>query len=297
MAFPHKFSTIMEVDYDTPYDRHIIIEESKDTKHKRPRLEEPGNHNTFGSKIFRRLSKRMSGHPDHPTFGSAAQGSTDSGGKFGLDNPSMELDPPKSPWRYPHRTFATQQQRPSSRSESRKSTKSVNFRNVSVYGNTLHPSSAAIPPASSMDEDEVVEVIPDVHTPSSSESGKVEQAWDLDSSSSHSSSEGEGEEELERVQNIPISSVLNFQNQFRSSASRQNSGDWNEPDVLVVKQPLHKTHSAQSGHGTPKRSTSNEDSDSINAIQLDRTGSKRSALATVSARISAAMEADRSSRY
>jgi dual oxidase maturation factor 1 len=30
--YPHKFSTILEVDYGTPFDRHIIIEESHYTK-------------------------------------------------------------------------------------------------------------------------------------------------------------------------------------------------------------------------------------------------------------------------
>ena len=52
VIFPHKFSTILEVDYDTPYDRHIIIEESHDTKRKKPKLEEPFSV-AFGSKIFR----------------------------------------------------------------------------------------------------------------------------------------------------------------------------------------------------------------------------------------------------
>lgn len=33
--FPHKFSTMLEVDYDTPYDRHIIIEDSHVTKAKK----------------------------------------------------------------------------------------------------------------------------------------------------------------------------------------------------------------------------------------------------------------------
>lgn len=32
MIFPNRFSTILEVDYDTPYDRHIIIEESHGRK-------------------------------------------------------------------------------------------------------------------------------------------------------------------------------------------------------------------------------------------------------------------------
>jgi dual oxidase maturation factor 1 len=52
LIYPHKFSTILELDYDTPYDRHIIIEESHDTKRKKPRLEEPFTAG-FGSKIFR----------------------------------------------------------------------------------------------------------------------------------------------------------------------------------------------------------------------------------------------------
>ncbi len=304
VAFPHKFSTIMELDYDTPYDRHIIIEESKDTKHKRPRLEEPIG--TFGSKILRRLSKRQSHGPNHH--------SEDNGTKFGLDNPSMELDPPKSPWRYPHRTFSNQLQqnnqpmRPSSRSESRKSTKSVNFRDINVYGNTLHPSSAAIipPPAcvTTTEAGDVVQIHPEAPPP-----------WDCGGdgassggSSSNSSSDNEEDQEVERVGNAPILpvTVINFQSQFirpNSSISRQNSDDWNEPDVLVVKPPLHKTYSAQSRQsstGTPtKRRSSNEDSASNHSdiIQLDRTGSRRSALASVSARISAAMDADRSSRY
>ncbi|RXG50725.1 Dual oxidase maturation factor 1 [Armadillidium vulgare] len=44
--YPNKFSTILEVDFDTPYDRHIIIEDSLDTRKRRfkiPRLEEPLN--------------------------------------------------------------------------------------------------------------------------------------------------------------------------------------------------------------------------------------------------------------
>jgi dual oxidase maturation factor 1 len=46
MIFPHSFSTILEVDYDTPYDRHVIIEESfdtrrKDSRSKMNRIEDP----------------------------------------------------------------------------------------------------------------------------------------------------------------------------------------------------------------------------------------------------------------
>ncbi len=52
LIYPHKYSTILELDYDTPYDRHIIIEESHDTKRKKPKLDEPFS-GAFGSKIFR----------------------------------------------------------------------------------------------------------------------------------------------------------------------------------------------------------------------------------------------------
>ncbi|CAG0900599.1 unnamed protein product [Darwinula stevensoni] len=59
---PHKFSTILEVDYGTPYDRHTIIEDQKDTRQKFkfniPKLEEPLQE--VGSRILRRLSTRLS---------------------------------------------------------------------------------------------------------------------------------------------------------------------------------------------------------------------------------------------
>lgn len=127
VVMPHKFSTILELDYDTPYDRHIIIEESHHTKQKKRKLDEPLS-STFGSKIFRRFSKR--GENDVTNQADL---------KFGVVNPAMEFDPPKSPWRYPHRTFSAP-----IRSESRKSTKSVNFREQSVvYGATLLPPGAA----------------------------------------------------------------------------------------------------------------------------------------------------------
>nr|CAD7452957.1 unnamed protein product [Timema tahoe] len=89
LVYPHRFSTILEVDYDTPYDRHIIIEESHDTRRNNKkntggnRLEEPPAAG-IGTKILRRLSKREQLKERH-----------------GLDNEGFELDPPKSPWRYP----------------------------------------------------------------------------------------------------------------------------------------------------------------------------------------------------
>lgn len=51
MIFPHQFSTILEVDYDTPYDRHVIIEESFDTRNIRRRL--PKVEDSFGDRIIR----------------------------------------------------------------------------------------------------------------------------------------------------------------------------------------------------------------------------------------------------
>lgn len=51
MIFPHQFSTILEVDYDTPYDRHVIIEESFDTRNIRRRL--PKIEDSFGDRIIR----------------------------------------------------------------------------------------------------------------------------------------------------------------------------------------------------------------------------------------------------
>lgn len=310
VAFPHKFSTILELDYDTPYDRHIIIEESHTSKWRKSKFED-GSGVTFGSRILRRLSKRQSQNVDH-----------NPGNKFGYDNPSMELDPPKSPWRYPHhRQYADLQQRPTSRSESRKSTKSVGFRDFN-YGATLRPSDAAnMAPSSSASSE--VETIPDVHALNEPPIIKTtEPDWD-DCSALSSESEGE---EVERVQDT-VNPATIFHSQFKTVASRQSShesrfsrgsslrspaspvDDWDAPEqpmVSAIKSALHKSASSSlyqsstssskgsSGASTPMRRISNEEAD---AIEMDRSDSMHhSSLATVSARISAAMEADRS-RY
>lgn len=106
LVYPHKFSTILEVDFGTPFDRHTIIEDSQETKKKKktvPRLEEPPNAG-LGSRLLRRLSKRdREGRSTHPE---------------GIENYAFEMDAPKSPWRYPHLMF---------RGDSRKQ-KSVSFR-------------------------------------------------------------------------------------------------------------------------------------------------------------------------
>lgn len=51
-VYPHKFSTILEVDFDTPYDRHIIIEDSIHRKKRvgNKSLEEPEG---LGRRILR----------------------------------------------------------------------------------------------------------------------------------------------------------------------------------------------------------------------------------------------------
>merc|ERR1719445_1112464 len=107
LIYPHKFSTILEVDFGTPFDRHTIIEDSQETKKKKkivPKLEEPAGAG-LGSRLLRRLSKRdREGRSSHPD---------------GHDNYAYEMEAPKSPWRYPHLMF---------RADSKKQ-KSVSFRN------------------------------------------------------------------------------------------------------------------------------------------------------------------------
>jgi len=107
LIYPHKFSTILEVDFGTPFDRHTIIEDSQETKKKKknlPKLEEPPSAG-LGSRLLRRLSKRdREGRSSHPD---------------GHDNYAFEMEAPKSPWRYPHLMFRTDS----------KKNKAVSFRN------------------------------------------------------------------------------------------------------------------------------------------------------------------------
>jgi len=107
LIYPHKFSTILEVDFGTPFDRHTIIEDSQETKKKKnhlPKLEEPPSAG-LGSRLLRRLSKRdREGRSSNPD---------------GHDNYAFEMEAPKSPWRYPHLMF---------RADSKKN-KAVSFRN------------------------------------------------------------------------------------------------------------------------------------------------------------------------
>lgn len=79
--YPNRFSTILEVDYDTPYDRHVIIEESHTKRRAGKGLEEPPG---LGRRILRRLSSKKE--------------ETEEGGR---SNAGFEMDVPKSPWNYP----------------------------------------------------------------------------------------------------------------------------------------------------------------------------------------------------
>ncbi|MCL4134456.1 UNVERIFIED_CONTAM: hypothetical protein GTU68_013961 [Idotea baltica] len=115
--YPHKFSTILEVDFDTPYDRHIIIEDSHDTRKRRfkiPRLEEPLNvGRNVGSRLLRRLSKRGKENPEVVETNP------------GVDNPGFEMEvPPSAPTKSWKSSLMI-------RTDSKKSNKSVIFRNSS----------------------------------------------------------------------------------------------------------------------------------------------------------------------
>jgi len=119
LMYPHKFSTVLEMDYGTPFDRHTIIEDSHETKKKKkwvPKLEDPNG--GFGG-LLRRFSKRdgREGFHRHPAGGRDVRGGPMGAGP-GADNFAFEMDTPKSPWRYPHLMFRT---------ESRKS-KAVSFK-------------------------------------------------------------------------------------------------------------------------------------------------------------------------
>lgn len=97
VLFPHRFSTVLEVDYDTPYDRHIIIEESR----AKPSLERPSGPG-LGTRLLRRLSRRDKDKQlDERQLHGQLNGQLNGQLRQGLDNDAFELDPPKSPWRYP----------------------------------------------------------------------------------------------------------------------------------------------------------------------------------------------------
>ncbi|XP_037076353.1 dual oxidase maturation factor 1-like [Pollicipes pollicipes] len=89
LVHPHTFSTILEVDFGTPYDRHMLIVESDESRKrptlKIPKLEEPITAGIEATtKLIRRLSKR-----------SREDSSTDPRG--GADNVAFEMETPTVP--------------------------------------------------------------------------------------------------------------------------------------------------------------------------------------------------------
>lgn len=89
LMWPHTFSTILEVYYDTPYDRHVILEESHDVRYRKRNsrgVEEPPG---LGSRILRRLSSKTK----EQSFNE----------RVGFENKGFQSEAPKSPWRYPFR--------------------------------------------------------------------------------------------------------------------------------------------------------------------------------------------------
>lgn len=88
LVYPHTFSTIVEVYFDTPYDRHVILEESHDVRYQKRNSRAMDE--SLGHKILRRLSSKTR------DFNLA-------NGNGGVDNRAYQRDVPNSPWNYPHR--------------------------------------------------------------------------------------------------------------------------------------------------------------------------------------------------
>lgn len=88
LVWPHTFSTVLEVYFDTPYDRHVILEESHDVRYQKRNsrgVEEPTG---LGTRILRRLSSKTRDPNASSTMST------------GIENRAYQ---PNSPWRYPLR--------------------------------------------------------------------------------------------------------------------------------------------------------------------------------------------------
>lgn len=101
LVWPHTFSTVLEVYYGTPYDRHVILEESSDVRYRKPRntrtgLEDPPG---LGSRILRRLSSKA-----RDMQGTALRRASPAGvSSSAVENKAFQADVPQSPWHYPFR--------------------------------------------------------------------------------------------------------------------------------------------------------------------------------------------------
>ncbi|XP_037825110.1 dual oxidase maturation factor 1 [Lucilia sericata] len=113
LVWPHTFSTVLEVYYGTPYDRHVILEESSDVRYRKRTsrsLEDPPG---LGSRILRRLSSkaRDNSHMQQHRGSSGSNMPVHMAGHVhphphmnaGVENKAFQSDVPKSPWRYPFR--------------------------------------------------------------------------------------------------------------------------------------------------------------------------------------------------
>ncbi|VVC91214.1 dual oxidase maturation factor 2 [Leptidea sinapis] len=91
LVWPHRFSTVLEVDYDTPYDRHVLIVDSR--QRARPQTQA-----SLPTRILRRLSSKTR-DPERQVSMSVVN----ENGERGRDNPAFhhEVRKPNSPWRYP----------------------------------------------------------------------------------------------------------------------------------------------------------------------------------------------------
>lgn len=134
LVWPHTFSTVLEVYYGTPYDRHVILEESSDVRYRKRTSRSLEDLPGLGSRILRRLSSKARDNSMPQTHrgsssnavaqhmgsssglggGSSSMGHhqvahmshghhSSSAGGGGIENKAYQADVPKSPWRYPFR--------------------------------------------------------------------------------------------------------------------------------------------------------------------------------------------------
>lgn len=247
--YPHKFSTILEVDFDTPYDRHIIIEDSHDTRKRRfkiPRLEEPLNAGlTAGSRLLRRLSKR----------GKEA-GEEEPRTSPGVDNHAFEMEPPKAPWKYPNFMMRT---------DSKKSTKSVNMRTASQRSQQF----LDIPQVSDYEEktkqfqrsDSKQSSVSSVSLASSPKSVNFEDPSSVPGPSIHP---GGGSVEAEVVEPVVVSILRQDSSQSVASSSSSSLG----LGMLTRNQSVRKLSNEENTHALVTRNNSG------NIIVFHRTDSR-----------------------
>ncbi|XP_037960957.1 dual oxidase maturation factor 1 isoform X2 [Teleopsis dalmanni] len=100
LVWPHTFSTVLEVYYGTPYDRHVILEESSDVRYRKRNVRGLNDSQGFGSRILRRLSSkaRDSNINTHKPPTEIVNGPLGD-----IDKKMFQNNVPKSPWRYPFR--------------------------------------------------------------------------------------------------------------------------------------------------------------------------------------------------